>query len=819
EKARRIAEWKGANFLQSWIHQTKWRQRFANKCAARRKRILEEFNAWKAQMKIRGKKREAARLYRKFKNLAGQMVSITVSRKDIGRSAKGFDMRLAVYVPATQEQFNFIMPEDVIRATLHKALSTDSVSGAEVSVENIKHLVEKVSCKYVNGKPVIFIARRVAVERGKEVFKTTKRVGPGVYYAYVYKSLEGMTFQLYDPKTCGILRVIIPFTGRRGLRAWLEWHMDDTRRRRRRVLQRRLEHAQKVLSLHEMHVEVDRIRLLAARRLVKAQQGAQELAEKEAELIGDLDEVIGDPVKHAKKDDVRKGSSISRDIHRDDEAEVLNCDGCDETKAAEEQYSSSHLPPALAGMGAPVLKYYDGILADLAELDTENEPLETDALATGLGLTILDKGNEIALARWVLEGLRIDDEKRVRAADIKGIAKRKKDTNDDDNCGDSIVRKSRVYFERVLKTNFDMELAARGKAATCIQGLYAMWRARLRVYDEMKEQWEKRFDIYSNKYYYWCPRTGSTSWLKPKLLGKDDLPDPPNCWDKIVRGDGTCYYINPATGQESNLSEAEAANLIQKAVRRYLGPGFAIPALEEIADGRKFSLEAEEKYTLHPERLSSCLNWAMILFAHHTCLDEAKPLFETAMQLSGENPLVQRCYALFLLASCQFPREKTYKEAKELMKAAAFRDKDMDKFKIAETAFFRYGLLLHPRNGRVLLNWALVLEFVHKDYLHAGEVYRRAVAANDLDVNILTNFNSFLINSLPGGDHPCGGPGASVLARGVVQETRDEWGRWQRMQDPKAKVEELQEFYLDMRSQQVLWRMPDMSLIWGERVK
>lgn len=62
-----------------------------------------------------------------------------------------------------------------------------------------------------------------------------------------------------------------------------------------------------------------------------------------------------------------------------------------------------------------------------------------------------------------------------------------------------------------------------------------------------------------------------------------------------------------------------------------------------------------------------------VLHTHQHDFDAAGPLYDHALKLSGENPLVQRACGLFLLASCQFPMEQTRRKALALLEAADYR--------------------------------------------------------------------------------------------------------------------------------------------------
>lgn len=62
-----------------------------------------------------------------------------------------------------------------------------------------------------------------------------------------------------------------------------------------------------------------------------------------------------------------------------------------------------------------------------------------------------------------------------------------------------------------------------------------------------------------------------------------------------------------------------------------------------------------------------------VLHTHQHDFDAAGPLYDAAIKMSTENPLVQRTCGLFLLASCRFPREESRKKALALLSAAAYR--------------------------------------------------------------------------------------------------------------------------------------------------
>ncbi len=62
-----------------------------------------------------------------------------------------------------------------------------------------------------------------------------------------------------------------------------------------------------------------------------------------------------------------------------------------------------------------------------------------------------------------------------------------------------------------------------------------------------------------------------------------------------------------------------------------------------------------------------------VLHTHLLDFDAAGALYDTALKLSGENPLVQRACGLFLLSSCRFPSEQSRTKGLALLSAADYR--------------------------------------------------------------------------------------------------------------------------------------------------
>lgn len=72
-------------------------------------------------------------------------------------------------------------------------------------------------------------------------------------------------------------------------------------------------------------------------------------------------------------------------------------------------------------------------------------------------------------------------------------------------------------------TFFEVETRKRDVAASRIQGLSYMRRARDRSRALVLAQFEKRFDIYSGTFYYHSNRSGVDTFVKPRVLRADQV--------------------------------------------------------------------------------------------------------------------------------------------------------------------------------------------------------------------------------------------------------------------------------------------------------
>eukprot|EP00752_Nemacystus_decipiens_P013301 g11781.t1 len=645
----------------------------------------------------------------------------------------------------------------------------------EKILENLELVAARLSCrKQRDGRRwVVSRAKRVAAESGSLVHRVASRLDGVLYFFKVFRSATEVAVTAYEPRRCETLRAVLPIRGARGISVWIKWEVEMATIRRKREILRRLGEVQKVLKLHEMNVEIERPKLLAARRLGEAfrqRQLSLSAAAASNEGEGTVDTGMANAARSAKSS---RTTNLRKQPPADPGGEDSPLGGVGPISgtSARGLMLASAAPiteappvdPKLTGMGALPFALYDGAVPDL-ELFADGALLETDEVASAPDVDITARGREVTLAKWILRRVKVEKNRVVEVALPSGGGRSGWDGSKDDK--KKRAPKSVARWERVLVTFYEVETRRRDLAASRVQGLSRMKKARERARSFIYSQFEKRFDVYSGQFYYHSNKTGVDTFVKPRLLRPDqDLEEPPDEWIEQKDRSGKTFYTNPATGQRSFLSVPEAAGVIVKACRHYLRAFFGVPSADAIERGLQFSREAEDSWTQGGGRLASTLNYALDL-------DAAGPLYDTALKLSGENPLVQRACGLYLLVSCRFPREQSRSKGLALLSAADYRDRDLNTFALAEGAFYHFGLLSTPTRARALLNWALVLEHVRRDPEQAELFYRRALAANDLDPLVLANYKSFCMERLPGGSYPGGGPGSRVLRRSRLDGER-----------------------------------------------
>ena len=118
------------------------------------------------------------------------------------------------------------------------------------------------------------------------------------------------------------------------------------------------------------------------------------------------------------------------------------------------------------------------------------------------------------------------------------------------------------------------------------------------------------------------------------------------------------------------MSVEDAARNLQKAYRAKQAADFGAPTFADIVRALRMIREVEQKYEEHPDRLSSMVNYALLLATQRFDLIGAKKLYKDAMEISPENPVLLRAYGIFMLATLEAPRERIFRKALDYFKNA-----------------------------------------------------------------------------------------------------------------------------------------------------
>jgi hypothetical protein len=296
---------------------------------------------------------------------------------------------------------------------------------------------------------------------------------------------------------------------------------------------------------------------------------------------------------------------------------------------------------------------------------------------------LLQKKGFTELLDWVLARLYIKEAHQVLGAAAKGSK------------------------QRVLMLQFEVEQEMMHNMAKRIQGMWRTHKARDYIKEHIKKVYTKRWDQTLQQFYYVNTRTGECAWTKPLNLGSDDIADPVDRWEKMTDEYGNVFYLHPLTGRSSWLSEEQAAIKCQRLWRKRQAADFRIDDIGTIIRALRFQQDAEKKYAAYPDRLSSIVNYALLLHCFEHDMVKARQLYKRAVEMAPHNPLVARAYALFLLAVCEPPRQQTWIQAVEMLRTAKRRDPDFKKFKEAEDSFFHWGVVSQPDNAQALCEWCI----------------------------------------------------------------------------------------------------------------
>ncbi|GMH77886.1 hypothetical protein TL16_g07571 [Triparma laevis f. inornata] len=779
------------------------------KLAVERRRMDE----YRKQLRLKREERERCILHRETTTINGVLCQITWSKKDVKLSSLDMTVVMTVYHAPTAGVFKFEISESEMKAFAERDRLLNKFSYGEVlDVRNLVKLKTrlksrvktqewhgvmrqiptfKYSRKVQSEKGVIMLSRgylisHMAVDKKKNVLVPMKGK---LYICTAYRSTDQITFLAYDPKSSKNLRASVSTNL---LNSWIRKEEISKIKQAENKRKQCVADAHKVLQTYIIGVKYEDERIYECMKII--------------------DEWITERKKDGVSVDLKKKKMTSRQIQL---AAVDNGGGDDDDEDDEILPSTEIVLRAAENEegGGDNPQDDQKPEPELEEVEVEEEP-ERIAIPPEMQLPIgdilgrnedipdmddpflLKPGNEAQLVVFLLDHL------HVFVGTKKG---------------------SKISYSKkhILMFPHDVQNVVRKLSAEKLQGLWRMRQARKYIKRTIVERFEKRFNRRTATYYYIDPHCRLIFTHKPIGLGKDDLEMPEDVWIIDEDEEGKRMWINPYYGLESYLSQNENAKVIQKCVRMHLAAALGSPTIGEMIRAIKFQREAAERYEEFPDKLSSVVNYALLLHTHEFDLETAKVLYQDAMAMSPENPVLLRAYGLFRIMTCEAPRQEVWEKSNEMLRAAYLRDQKGEKFAMCDDAFFHFSVVQQPNHRLALLNYALSNQCIHENYELADRLYRMALrkAPNDKLVN--KNYSDFLEQQLPGGlyfrEHI--GPNGTVEQRSGVYEEKPEWGEWVVKFDSEARDARFAKFWFNKLTNKTRWVEPEWEAVWRNRVK
>lgn len=265
------------------------------------------------------------------------------------------------------------------------------------------------------------------------------------------------------------------------------------------------------------------------------------------------------------------------------------------------------------------------------------------------------------------------------------------------------------------------------------------------------------------KYYYLNRQTGETSWHKSKLIGQFDFHEPYFRWvdynylqrrvakddvDGIEITDSLLaefhgedeyivHYVNPFTGKYTHLSIHEAAMIIQRIVRRFQFKKLSITSLEKFKKIHLLIQRIDSKFNCDSDKLANIINKALQVHLVSQNEKEATTFYEKAMELSPNNPLVIRVYALFILCTCKPPLTANRERAIFYFTSAKINDMETQKFELAHL-FYQYAYMLSPHDINILLLYSMMELFIYNNLYNASMIFYRLFSIDPFNERVMS---------------------------------------------------------------------------------
>lgn len=110
---------------------------------------------------------------------------------------------------------------------------------------------------------------------------------------------------------------------------------------------------------------------------------------------------------------------------------------------------------------------------------------------------------------------------------------------------------------------------------------------------------------------------------------------------------------------------------------------FKIQSMAQVVRAIRFQMETKEAYELHPDRLSSIVNYALYLHTLEKDYEQASVVYKRAAQIAKRHPVLLYGYACFILSENKYPRKRHAAEAHKLINLARQLDPEGARFQLA----------------------------------------------------------------------------------------------------------------------------------------
>jgi hypothetical protein len=193
--------------------------------------------------------------------------------------------------------------------------------------------------------------------------------------------------------------------------------------------------------------------------------------------------------------------------------------------------------------------------------------------------------------------------------------------------------------------------------------------------------------------------------------------------------------VNPFTGKYTHLTMDNAALIIQRLVRLVALKSIMLTK-ESIQKVVKLYQNTKSLYLEDMSRLSNVINYAIFSFAIDHDEVQTKKLLLDSLQLAENNALVTRTYAVYLICTCEAPRQVTRERAESMLKEAFRRDVAGARFQTSHD-IFQFACLREPRNVQALLNLAVIECLVFQNMAKSEKLFRRALAIDPFNERVV----------------------------------------------------------------------------------